>query len=170
LGVLPAVDVGKSVSRVGGKAQRATYRAVAGDLKLAYAQFEELESFARFGARLDVSTRKIISHGQRIRECLKQPASSPVSVPSQIAILLSLSKGLFDAVPMGRMKEAEQAVNDAAVNIPADIRNRCDTAEKFSDEDQQAILKIAQRKLKTCKQKTIRISNERQHRSPSPED
>ncbi|MEF9673561.1 F0F1 ATP synthase subunit alpha, partial [Pseudomonas sp. PCH446] len=53
LGVLPAVDVGKSVSRVGGKAQSAAYRAVAGDLKLAYAQFEELETFARFGARLD---------------------------------------------------------------------------------------------------------------------
>mgnify|MGYP000682890352 CR=1 FL=1 len=60
LGVLPAVDVGKSVSRVGGKAQRAAYRAVAGDLKLAYAQFEELETFSRFGARLDEDTRKII--------------------------------------------------------------------------------------------------------------
>ena len=73
LGVLPAVDVGKSVSRVGGKAQRAAYRAVAGDLKLAYAQFEELETFARFGARLDEDTRKIIEHGRRIRACLKQP-------------------------------------------------------------------------------------------------
>ena len=72
LGVLPAVDVGKSVSRVGGKAQRAAYRAVAGDLKLAYAQFEELETFARFGARLDENTRKIIEHGRRIRACLKQ--------------------------------------------------------------------------------------------------
>jgi F-type H+-transporting ATPase subunit alpha len=56
--VLPAVDVGQSVSRVGGKAQRAAYRAVAGDLKLAYAQFEELETFARFGARLDEDTQR----------------------------------------------------------------------------------------------------------------
>ena len=86
LGVLPAVDVGKSVSRVGGKAQRAAYRAVAGDLKLAYAQFEELETFARFGARLDEDTRKIIDHGRRIRACLKQPESSPSTVPAQIAI------------------------------------------------------------------------------------
>ena len=77
LGVLPAVDVGKSVSRVGGKAQRAAYRAVAGDLKLAYAQFEELETFARFGARLDEDTRKIIEHGRRIRACLKQPEFAP---------------------------------------------------------------------------------------------
>ena len=81
LGVLPAVDVGKSVSRVGGKAQRAAYRAVAGDLKLAYAQFEELETFARFGARLDESTRKVIEHGRRIRACLKQAECVPVSVP-----------------------------------------------------------------------------------------
>jgi len=142
LGVLPAVDVGKSVSRVGGKAQRATYRAVAGDLKLAYAQFIELETFARFGARLDESTRKIISHGQRIRTCLKQPASSPVSVPSQIAILLGLSEGLFDAVPMDRIAEAEQSVKDVAANIPADICDRFETAEKFSDEDRRAIVEI----------------------------
>jgi F-type H+-transporting ATPase subunit alpha len=147
LGVLPAVDVGKSVSRVGGKAQRATYRAVAGDLKLAYAQFEELETFARFGARLDESTRKIISHGKRIRECLKQPASSPVSVPSQIAILLALSQGLFDSVPMDRMMKAEQSVNDAAANIPADIRKRFETADKFSDEDQHAIVEIARQAI-----------------------
>ena len=100
LGVLPAVDVGKSVSRVGGKAQRAAYRAVAGDLKLAYAQFEELETFARFGARLDEDTRKIIEHGRRIRACLKQPEFAPVSVPAQIAILLALTAELFDAVPL----------------------------------------------------------------------
>ncbi len=67
LGVLPAIDVGKSVSRVGGQAQLPAYRAVAGHLKLAYSQFEELESFAKFGTRLDDATRKIIDHGQRIR-------------------------------------------------------------------------------------------------------
>ncbi len=76
--MLPAVDVGKSVSRVGGQAQRAAFRAVAGDLKLGYAQFEELETFARFGARLDDDTQQAIVHGQRIRACLKQPELSPV--------------------------------------------------------------------------------------------
>src|SRR5659263_600714 len=100
LGVLPAVDVGKSVSRVGGKAQRAVYRGVAGDLKLAYAQFEELETFARFGARLDDATRKSIEHGRRIRACLKQPEFDRVSVPEQIADLLALSADLFDRVPL----------------------------------------------------------------------
>ena len=130
LGVLPAVDVGKSVSRVGGKAQRAAYRAVAGDLKLAYAQFEELETFARFGARLDEDTRKIIEHGRRIRACLKQPEFAPVSVPAQIAVLLALTAELFDAVPLDRMTDAEQAVREAAANIPAEVRARLETAER----------------------------------------
>jgi len=118
LGVLPAIDVGKSVSRVGGKAQRAAYRAVAGDLKLAYAQFEELETFARFGARLDESTTKTIAHGRRIRACLKQPEFAPVSVPAQITVLLALTAGLFDCVALDHMTEAENVVQKAAVIIP----------------------------------------------------
>jgi F-type H+-transporting ATPase subunit alpha len=137
LGVLPAVDVGKSVSRVGGKAQRAAYRAVAGDLKLAYAQFEELETFSRFGARLDEDTRKIIEHGRRIRACLKQPEFAPVSVPAQIAVLLALTAELFDAVPLDRMPDAEHALRKAAADIPAEVCERLDTAEKLSDEDRE---------------------------------
>src|SRR5471030_118442 len=111
LGVLPAVDVGKSVSRVGGKAQRATYRAVAGDLKLAYAQFEELETFARFGARLDDDTRRSIEHGRRIRACLKQPEFAPITVPVQITILLALIEKLFDTVPIDQLADAERTLS-----------------------------------------------------------
>jgi len=147
LGVLPAVDVGKSVSRVGGAAQWAAYRAVAGDLKLAYAQFEELETFARFGARLDEGTRKIIEHGRRIRACLKQPELSPVSVPAQISVLLALTAELFDPVPLDRMKDAEHAVHEAAAKIPAEISARFETAEKLSDDDRKAILEIARQAL-----------------------
>jgi F-type H+-transporting ATPase subunit alpha len=143
LGVLPAVDVGKSVSRVGGKAQRAAYRAVAGDLKLAYAQFEELESFARFGARLDENTRKTIEHGRRIRACLKQPEFAPVSVPAQIALLLALTVGLLDGVPLDKIAEAELAVQEAAAKIPSGMCARFQTADKLSDEDRTAILEIA---------------------------
>jgi F-type H+-transporting ATPase subunit alpha len=147
LGVLPAVDVGKSVSRVGGKAQRAAYRAVAGDLKLAYAQFEELETFSRFGARLDEDTRKIIEHGRRIRACLKQPEFAPVSVPAQIAVLLALTAGLFDGVPLDRMTDAENAVRDAAVDIPDGVTARFDSADKLSDEDRATIIQIARQAL-----------------------
>jgi F-type H+-transporting ATPase subunit alpha len=154
LGVLPAVDVGKSVSRVGGKAQRAAYRAVAGDLKLAYAQFEELETFARFGARLDDDTRKIIEHGQHIRACLKQPEFAPVSVPSQIAVLLALTAKLFDSVPLDKMMDAEQAVHTAADTIPEDICTRLDTADKLSDEDRKQIINIASQALAPFQDKT----------------
>ncbi len=147
LGMLPAVDVGKSVSRVGGKAQRAAYRAVTGDLKLAYAQFVELETFSRFGARLDENTRKIIEHGRRIRACLKQPEFAPVSVPAQIAVLLALTAGIFDRVPLDRMTDAEGVLRKAAAEIPAEVRERLDTADKLSDEDRKTIIEIARKSL-----------------------
>ena len=147
LGVLPAVDVGKSVSRVGGKAQRAAYRAVAGDLKLAYAQFEELETFARFGARLDDDTRNIIEHGRRIRACLKQPEFAPASVPAQITVLLALTADLFDPVPLEQMTDAGHAVREASATISAEMRARFDTAAKLNDEDKRAIVEIARRAL-----------------------
>jgi F-type H+-transporting ATPase subunit alpha len=147
LGVLPAVDVGKSVSRVGGKAQRAAYRAVAGDLKLAYAQFEELETFARFGARLDDDTLKIVAHGRRIRACLKQAQFSSISVAEQIATLLALTADLFDPIALDRMPEAERAVREAAADIPAEVVDRFESADKLSDEDRQAITEIARNAL-----------------------
>ncbi len=153
LGVLPAVDVGKSVSRVGGKAQRNAYRAVAGDLKLAYAQFEELETFARFGARLDEDTRKTIEHGRRIRACLKQPEFAPVSVPAQIAVLLALTAGFFDKVPLDEIAAAEETVIKAAASIPAEVLARFETADKLSDEDRQTIIEIARQALEALEAK-----------------
>ncbi|MEO8268210.1 MAG: alternate F1F0 ATPase, F1 subunit alpha [Aureliella sp.] len=147
LGVLPAVDVGRSVSRVGGKAQRSVYRAVAGDLKLAYAQFEELETFSKFGARLDEETRKIIEHGRRIRACLKQPEASPIPVPAQITVLLALAAKLFDEIPLDQMAAAEAAVRDAAKSIPAELLKRLDTMEKMSDTDRDTIVNIARQAL-----------------------
>jgi F-type H+-transporting ATPase subunit alpha len=147
LGVLPAVDVGKSVSRVGGKAQRAAFRAVAGDLKLAYAQFEELETFARFGARLDEHSRKIIEHGRRIRACLKQFESSPIPVPEQITILLALTSFLFDRVPLELMSDAEIAVRRAASTLPQALCDRFKTANKLSTDDRATIIELAQTAL-----------------------
>jgi F-type H+-transporting ATPase subunit alpha len=143
LGVLPAADVGKSVSRVGGKAQRPAYRAVTGDLKLAYAQFEELESFARFGARLDGETRKVIEHGRRIRACLRQPEHAPVSVAGQISLLLALTTRLFDLVPIDRMTEAESAIHEAAAHLPADVSARLESAAELTAGDRETILGIA---------------------------
>lgn len=147
LGVLPAVDVGQSVSRVGGKAQRASYRAVAGDLKLGYAQFEELETFARFGARLDEDTRKTLEHGRRIRACLKQAELAPVSVPAQITVLLALGAGLFDRVPLERMTAAEDAVQAAAATLPDALSARLSAADKLTEDEREAIIAIAREAL-----------------------
>ena len=147
LGVLPAVDVGKSVSRVGGKAQREAYRVVTGALKLAYAQFEELETFARFGARLDPDTRKIIEHGRRIRACLKQSEFSPMSLGEQITVLLALNAGLFDKVPLEQMAKAKRIVQDAAQAIPKEISDRFEVAAKLGEPDRQAIVDCASQAL-----------------------
>jgi F-type H+-transporting ATPase subunit alpha len=147
LGVLPAIDVGKSVSRVGGAAQRPVYRAVAGSLKLAYSQFVELEAFAKFGTHLDDATRKTIEHGKRIRMCLNQAESQPWSMAEQICVLLALTAGLFDTVPLDRVKDAEGALQKAAAQIPVEIAGRFATADKLSDADRKAVLAIAAQTL-----------------------
>jgi F-type H+-transporting ATPase subunit alpha len=147
LGILPAVEVGKSVSRVGGAAQRPAYRAIAGDLKLAYSQFEELETFARFGTRLDDATRHTIDHGQRIRACLKQSESQPLSALEQVTVLLALTAGLFDRVPLEKVARGERALRDATPTIPADVAERLTSADKVGDADRKAILEVASRAL-----------------------
>ncbi len=147
LGVLPAIDIGKSVSRVGGAAQRPAYRAVAGHLKLAYSQFEELESFAKFGTHLDDATRKVIDHGERIRVCLKQAESHPWSMVEQICVLLALTDGLFDPLPLEKVPDAEEQLRKAASQIPKDVADRFATAEKLSDADRTVVLDIAKRIL-----------------------
>jgi F-type H+-transporting ATPase subunit alpha len=147
LGTLPAVDVAKSVSRVGGKAQLAAYHAIAGSLKLAYSQFEELEDFSRFGSRIDDNTRKIIDHGQRIRACLKQTELAPVSAVEQITVLLALTEGLFDLVPLEQMQEAEKAVTIASTRIGSDVSNRFLSNQKLTDADREAVLKVARESL-----------------------
>ena len=123
------------------------FREVAGDLKLAYAQFEELETFARFGTRLDENTRRVIEHGRRIRTCLKQNEYEPVSVPGQIAILLALTNRLFDSVPLERMRDAEHALLKAAEDLPAEMVQRFTSAEELKDSDREAILRIAHETL-----------------------
>lgn len=117
-GVLPAVDVGKSVSRVGGKAQLPPYRSVAGDLRLSYSQFQELESFARFGTRLDEATKKTIAHGRRVREILKQNQYAPLSTAEQITVLRAVTQGLLDRVPVARIAEAERNLVEAVGKVP----------------------------------------------------
>jgi F-type H+-transporting ATPase subunit alpha len=86
---------------------------VTGELRLTYAQFQELEAFARFGTRLDEDTRQTLRRGRRVRAVLKQDQYAPMPVEEQIAVLLATTDGLFDAVPSDRMAEAEAAVRAA---------------------------------------------------------
>ncbi len=140
LGILPAVDVGRSVSRVGGKAQWKVFRKLAGTLKLTYAQFEELESFARFGARLDEDTRKRMEHGRRIRLSLIQSELHPLSAGAQVLVLLALKNHLMDEIPEENMQKAQEQLYAAAERVPRELAARVFEQGDLSDEDEQALL------------------------------
>ena len=107
-GIRPAINVGISVSRVGGSAQIKSMKKVAGTLKLDQAQFRELEAFAKFGSDLDASTKLTIERGRRNLEVLKQPQYAPVKVEEQVAIILVSTKGYMDKVPVEKVKEFEK--------------------------------------------------------------
>ena len=106
-GIRPAINVGISVSRVGGAAQIKSMKKVAGTLKLDQAQFRELEAFAKFGSDLDAATKLTIDRGRRNLEILKQPQYSPVAVEEQVAIIFASTKGMLDTVPENRVREFE---------------------------------------------------------------
>jgi F-type H+-transporting ATPase subunit alpha len=141
-GVLPAVDVGKSVSRVGGKSQLPAYLDVAGDLRLAYSQFEELEAFVRFGTRLDKETQNILERGRHIREVLKQPQYEPIPAPEQIAILMAVTAGILDDIPLDEIASAKRTIRKASLEQMPDLYQKIRKAEKLSPEDWKAFLKM----------------------------
>lgn len=140
LGVLPAVDVGKSVSRVGGKAQLPAYRKLAGNLKLSYSQFEELETFTRFGTKLDQATQKTIEHGRRIRASFIQPEMNSFTVPEQLVILTALSNGLFDEIALTDMPKAEDALRKAIPEFSSSLIEKLSSTTKLSEEEEERIL------------------------------
>ena len=139
-GIFPAVDVGKSVSRVGGKAQLPAYRDVAGDLRLSYTQFEELESFARFGTRLEESTRQSLERGRRVREVLQQPQFQPLPVAEQIAVMLAVTQGQFDPVPIEQVSQAQQLIGEAIRRELPNICDRIQNAGQLGETDREALL------------------------------
>lgn len=107
-GVRPAINVGISVSRVGGSAQIKSMKKVAGTLKLDQAQFRELEAFAKFGSDLDKATQSVLDKGRRNVEILKQGLNQPMKVEHQVAIIYCGTKGLLRDVPVGKVKEFEE--------------------------------------------------------------
>src|SRR5690606_39686564 len=104
-GVRPAINVGISVSRVGGNAQIKSMKKVSGTLKLDQAQYKELEAFAKFGSDLDASTQAVISKGEKNVEILKQPVNSPLPVENQVAMVYAGTENLLKDVPVRKVKE-----------------------------------------------------------------
>lgn len=144
-GILPAIEVGRSVSRVGGKTQLPAYRAVAGDLKLAYSQFQELEAFARFGTRLEEETRRSLERGRRVREVLKQAQYDPLPVPQQLATLVAINHGLFDKVPVERVTVLEARVREAVTAQLPEVCERIQSGKPLEDADRHSIVEVARK-------------------------
>lgn len=141
-GLLPAIDVGKSVSRVGGKTQYPAFRSVAGDLRLSYSQFEELEAFARFATRLDEDTRATIEHGRRVREILKQSEHQPMRASEQAVVLQAVNSGLLDALPLDLIGHAEAAIRQRVLAQLPELCELIETGEKLTDSQWQQVLEV----------------------------
>jgi F-type H+-transporting ATPase subunit alpha len=141
-GIRPAINVGISVSRVGGNAQIKSMKKVAGTLKLDQAQFRELEAFAKFGSDLDAATKLTIERGRRNQEILKQDQYAPVSVEDQVAIITASTRGFMDKVPVNKVREFEKEFTEL---MNATNRAVLDNlrAGKFEDADVVTIKKVA---------------------------
>lgn len=142
-GMLPAIDIGKSVSRVGSKTQFSAFRTVAGKLRLSYAQFEELETFSRFATRLDEDTRYTIEHGRRVREILKQGEHRPLRASEQVAVLKAMNDGLLDDLPLPRIAEAEAAIQQHVLAGLPRLCEHMETGKRLNDSQWQQLLDVA---------------------------
>ncbi|MBK8289611.1 MAG: F0F1 ATP synthase subunit alpha [Flammeovirgaceae bacterium] len=141
-GIRPAINVGISVSRVGGNAQIKSMKKVAGTLKLDQAQFRELEAFSKFGSDLDAVTKLTIERGRRNTEVLKQPQYAPVPVEDQVAMILTSTKGYIDRVPVEKVKDFEKEFIGL---MRAQHKQVMDNfrAGKFEDADVALVKKVA---------------------------
>ena len=141
-GIRPAINVGISVSRVGGSAQIKSMKKVAGTLKLDQAQFRELEAFAKFGSDLDAATKLTIERGRRNQEILKQDQYAPVSVEQQVAIITASTRGFMDKVPVTKVREFEKEFATLMNSIHRPVLDNL-RAGKFEDADVATIKKVA---------------------------
>lgn len=141
-GMLPAVDVGRSVSRVGGKTQLPAYRSVAGNLRLSYSQFEELEAFSRFSSRLDEATQATLARGRRVREVLKQPQYQTLTVLEQIAPLLAVTEGLLDHIDAAQVTSAESAIQAQIATDASDLCERVLAGQLLGEADQVELTRL----------------------------
>lgn len=143
-GIIPAINIGISVSRVGSKAQLPAYKAVAGDMKISYSQFEELEAFSKFGTQLDEDTRKTLRRGERIREILKQPQYKPLRASEQIVVIYATNIGVFDDVDLDKLTLVQdELIKRANIEIK-NVLDDIDNGSKLHDNFKEKIKKLAE--------------------------
>ena len=144
-GVMPAINPGISVSRVGGSAQIKAMKKVAGSLKLMYSQYRELQSFSQFGSDLDADTKARLAQGERIVEILKQDRNSPIDVELQVCIIYAVTKNLLTDVPVARIRDYEAALFEyLKVQRPAILESIRDTKEltKTTEEELRQAIEV----------------------------
>ena len=141
-GVMPAVNPGISVSRVGGDAQIKAMKKVAGSLKLLYSQYRELQSFAQFGSDLDADTKERLALGERIVAVLKQKNNSPKEVAQQVCIIYAVTHGYLHSIPVEQVPEFEQRLEEHMNNFHADVLEAIRSSGKL-ESDTEAALKAA---------------------------
>ena len=134
-GIRPAVNVGLSVSRVGGSAQIKAMKKVAGTLRLDLAQFRELAAFAAFGSDLDEATQKQLARGERLVELLKQGQYAPIEVIDQVISIYAATKGLLDSVPVDQIQTVEKELVETLRSRNADLVNAISADKAVSDEN-----------------------------------
>ncbi len=132
-GVRPALNVGLSVSRVGGAAQTKAMKQVAGRLRLDLAQFRELAAFAQFGSDLDATTQRLLNRGSRLTELLKQPQFSPLKTEEQVAVIFAGVNGYLDPLPVGRVREFEDGLLTLLRGEHADLLDSIRTEGQLTD-------------------------------------
>lgn len=150
-GIRPAVNVGLSVSRVGGSAQVKAMKKVAGSLRLDLAQFRELEAFAKFGSNLDVTARKQLSRGERLIELLKQSQYSPMEVMDQVIGIFAATKGYFDEVPVKNIREAEKDLLSYLHQNNTKLMKDLNSTKEISAESEKELIEAIQKFLQSKK-------------------
>ena len=142
-GVRPAIDVGTSVSRVGGSAQIGSMKDVAGTLRIDLAQYRELEAFAKFGSDLDASTQRQLSRGERLVEILKQDEMSPMPVEEQVVIVYAATQGYLDDVPTDQVQEFEAELLERLRLRHEEVLDEIRAGGDLSEESEQTIQEAA---------------------------
>ncbi|HOL82178.1 MAG TPA: F0F1 ATP synthase subunit alpha, partial [Ignavibacteriales bacterium] len=144
-GVRPAINVGISVSRVGGNAQIKAMKKVAGSLKIDLAQYRELEAFARFGSDLDAATKKVLARGERLVELLKQGQYAPVPVEKQVVAIYAGTKGYIDEIPTPAIKKYEKELLEYVENQAPEIFENIKTQKDISEETENKLKEVIEK-------------------------